>query len=382
MTKPTFGGMLTELLDDLELFGPEGACPTRIEPAGAAPRVLLITGDNASGKSFVCKAFGQFLTGEGASVEFVGMARRASSDGFQRMSSGDEGRQSTGQISVRTALRGMERLLEAPDTREAGRARVLILDEPDIGLSEAYAARLGQRIATFCATLPDDAFGVAVVTHNREIARAVAALGPTIVRVGDDLRPIADWLRDGPLPVDDAALDGLCDAAHDRYIRIVRLMEARKESARTARAAREAEMAGAIKVATERYRAVVRGASAYEDRERQAAERFLADLLDACAIGDGRAPGFSFSDGALLHRGKAVAIKGDVIIKGTRCGSGIKVSLAFGPRGHRDWRSLGEDVARNLYRAASATLPGAKRPRLLAFHSAAGLDAASAGAAS
>lgn len=226
---------LTELIDDLvadaELFGPDGPCPVRREP-GRRRDLLLVTGDNASGKSFVCKYLNMQATPDSADppaerrgLEFmhVGMNLRAGGSGVQRsLMFGNEARNSTGAISARTIETGFR------TSRGRTTPHVLCLDEPDIGLSEEYQDACGRLIAEFAAAPPAHLSGLVVVTHSRPIARVLDGLDPVRLRVGADARSTQEWL-DRPRTVSLETLRDLGDAAHRRYRAIETLMDARRK---------------------------------------------------------------------------------------------------------------------------------------------------------
>ncbi len=166
-----------------------------LEPGN--PRLILISGSNGGGKSFLVKALGSYLHLEAkGKVEWmaVGMSLRTSPGMARAFMFGDEGRESTGRISLKAVLGG----LRTCKGREHPHA--LILDEPDVGLSEGYQAGLGELLSDFAGDLPALTRALIVVTHSRTIAKALSDAGATCVRIGDDLRPTADWIRDGDSP--------------------------------------------------------------------------------------------------------------------------------------------------------------------------------------
>lgn len=181
------------------LFGPGTPCPVLVEP-GSLERVWVISGENAGGKSLFCRAV-QVLAARaakeaGGSLEVmrVGMDMRTTS-GIQRaLMFGDENRDSTGKISVSCLLSG----LRTAEGRE--NPHWLVLDEPDVGVGEGYRRAIGEMFSEFARNLPANTFGFIVVTHAREIAEPMVSAGASSVRVGDDLRPVAEWIRNGDLP--------------------------------------------------------------------------------------------------------------------------------------------------------------------------------------
>lgn len=228
---PSLTDLVDELVADESLFGVDGPCPVRREH-GHRQDLLLVTVDNASGKSFVCKYLHLLATPDRADppedrrgLEFmhVGMNLRAGASGVQRaLMFGNEARNSTGTISVRTILAGFR--------TSAGRTHphMLCLDEPDIGLSEECQDACGRLIAEFAAAPPSALAGLVIVTHSRPIARALIGLDPVRLRVGEDARTTAEWLE-RPRTVSLETLRELSDTAHERSRAIETLMDARRK---------------------------------------------------------------------------------------------------------------------------------------------------------
>lgn len=165
--------------------------PFSAELAEGHPKVLLVAGENCSGKSFFVECLRSWGRAHhkvqtiqvsirervgGGTYEMAGM-RRA-------MMFGDETDKSTGATSAGV----VERAFGNVDSRsEEGISALLVLDEPELGMSEGFAAAMGTYIARKVANLPDVAAGVAVVTHSRALGKALAAeLGvlPTFVKLG------------------------------------------------------------------------------------------------------------------------------------------------------------------------------------------------------
>lgn len=215
--------ILGELLGDGEFFGAQGACPVRFEE-GAQDRVLLITGGNASGKSFACRYLNH-RAGE-AKVEFmrIGMSLRTQSGIERSFIFGDEKTSSTGQVSGKVLRAG-----EA-NCRGRGSDHFICFDEPDIGMSDEMQDATGQFLARFGSTLPERTLGMVVVTHSRAIARRLMALDPLRLRCGDDQRSTADWIESGPLPVTEDALEEMRATSNARRSAIQRVLNARAEA--------------------------------------------------------------------------------------------------------------------------------------------------------
>jgi len=220
----TTRAVLEDVLGDEELFGPSGACPSLFED-GKLDRVLVISGENAGGKSFTCKALMQYAMDRDPSLkmQFIGMARRTQG-GMHRVGLwGDDTYDSTGRNSVKAVLKSIE-WASLPEAKREW----LVLDEPDIGLGEGYAAALGARLAQFAAALPDNVEGLVVVSHSRALVLPLLEAEAMSLRVGDDLRPVAEWVRDGDLERSLEDLVGLKDRSRGRSKAIQHAINARK----------------------------------------------------------------------------------------------------------------------------------------------------------
>jgi Fe-S cluster assembly ATPase SufC len=192
---------------------------------GTNPRCLLITGENGSGKSLAVEILRQvshdILQAEGGKLEVmdVGMKRRVAAGIERSFIFGHETTESTGNVSIRVALRGVA------NSREREHPHWLILDEPDIGVGDGYHTAIGEYLADFANTLHPACMGFAVVTHSRAIAKELIAAGASSLRVGQDLRPIGEWLANGDRPKSVADLLALQETVRDKRSSVNRLFD-------------------------------------------------------------------------------------------------------------------------------------------------------------
>lgn len=205
---------------------------------GTNPRALLITGENAGGKSLAVAILRQVSSElaeiEGGNLEVmdIGMNRRVAAGIERSFIFGHEATESTGNVSIRTAIRGIE------NSRERKHPHWLILDEPDIGVGDGYHQAIGQYFADFAKTLHTACMGFAVVTHSREIAREILAAGASSLRVGPDLRPVREWLEHGDRPKSIEDLLALQVEARNTKSKVTRLFELLKAERRQAATSR------------------------------------------------------------------------------------------------------------------------------------------------
>lgn len=187
-------------------------------------RLLLIVGENASGKSLAFRLISQLLGENTIEAMTLSVRERTGGGTFemgrmrQAMIYGREEVNSTGATSVRVVETGFRNL----HTREI--PSVLALDEPEIGLSGSYSRALGTYIGQEAAKQKGNACGVMVVTHSPGLVEGlVQGLGatPSFMSVAprtDELAyGVEDWLDSGnEKTIED--LKALGKVSHERYL--------------------------------------------------------------------------------------------------------------------------------------------------------------------
>lgn len=191
------------------------------------PRLLLIVGENASGKSLLFRMICGVAHKEHDILPItISIRERTGSgtDGMERMRRafmfGNEIESSTGAISSRVVDAGFNNIQrEVPS--------ILALDEPEIGLSDGYAEALGELIGQRTNDLADNCCGVMVVTHNRRLVRGLMrGLGatPSFVSMSKEVQTVEQWLaQDESKSVQDLLC--LRDVALDRFRTINRILK-------------------------------------------------------------------------------------------------------------------------------------------------------------
>lgn len=147
----------------------------QIEPGH--PQLMVVAGENCSGKSlFVKHLCGWGKQQHGIACLSVSIRERVGGglsgmDSIRReMMFGNEAEHSTGATSAKVVDRAFDNV---HGWSADGHTVLLVLDEPEIGLSEGYAGAMGRYLARKVKELPAKACGVAVVTHSRSLARAL-----------------------------------------------------------------------------------------------------------------------------------------------------------------------------------------------------------------
>ena len=151
-------------------------------------RLLIITGDNAEGKSFFVKLFDEYCN-EKIKNECLrlGMSLRTEKHWARSCVYKDEGAFSTGDCSISSVIKGLE------TCQKRGQEHYVIFDEPNLGLAESYHYALGEYFARFVTNMPPLTKGMVIVTHSRELIRPLLEHHPHHLRFGDN-QNLANWI--------------------------------------------------------------------------------------------------------------------------------------------------------------------------------------------
>lgn len=154
-------------------------------------RVIVLVGDNASGKSFFRRLFAAHLH-ENNKYEIMKISQEGrSTEGIQRaFLYGSENDEATSVISAKTIIKGLQ------TTRKREEEHYLIYDEPEIGMSEecqlGSALYMRDQLQDWPALLK----GLLVTTHSKAIARELLTLPHSkFIWLGQPDKTVADWLQ-------------------------------------------------------------------------------------------------------------------------------------------------------------------------------------------
>ena len=204
----------------LEWFDPEDPIiEMDYQPTIGPTKLLICSGSNATGKSFFGRLISAYcksprgLDGKAECLR-VGMEIRAT-EGMHRMFvlQGMESEESTGVNSVHM-LKGV---LRSAKSRE--HHNIVVIDEPDIGLSESYSIAMGEFIAQELTDLSPLTKLVVIISHSRHLLAPLMDFNPAHVRLGDDLT-LDEWMREGPPPKSIKDLLNLPNESRDIWRRI------------------------------------------------------------------------------------------------------------------------------------------------------------------
>ncbi len=164
-------------------------------------KLNVITGENATGKSLLRKIItGKARKNNVFAYHFSQQAR--STGGFERaFIYGSEDDESTGQISAHVTLKSFSNSLKNTNQH------IIVWDEPDTGLSDAYAAGLGSKIHDFLLTNHEPLLATFLISHNKHLIKQLMPLNPNHFAVGNK-HSLQDWLNEPVTPIDPSELQG------------------------------------------------------------------------------------------------------------------------------------------------------------------------------
>jgi len=217
-------GLVRQMLK-LDYFRPDDddkvAIPAVWVP-GTGPLVVVV-GDNAGGKSFLRRiAHGMCQRNK---VEFMDISmegrRSISAAPWLVFVYGDEQCHSTGELSSKTILTGIKTCEGRTEPH------VIFWDEPDLGLSEAWAAGAGQSIREYVERTNKHTLAAFVVTHSRPLVQELLPLKPHYLHLGSDTAPatLRDWTKRTVRP---RKLSRLPELSHKRFRAIQRILNQSK----------------------------------------------------------------------------------------------------------------------------------------------------------
>jgi hypothetical protein len=187
---------------------------------GRTPLVMVV-GENAGGKSFFRRIVQEASRKKNVECMALSMEGRHGYGAWKAFVYGDESWEATGAISASTVEVGIR------TCQDRDSPHIIFWDEPDLGLSEGWAAGVGQAICEFMASPPKHTVGAFVVTHSKALAREVLPVRPNYLYLGSTKGPptLKDWVdhRQPPRPIAE-----LNKESHRRFKAIQKILERTK----------------------------------------------------------------------------------------------------------------------------------------------------------
>jgi hypothetical protein len=204
--------LLDEVFKTILFAGRRPAIPYyRVD--GKTPLVVVV-GDNASGKSLMRRIVQGLCKEAETECIHLSMEGRGGThyNPFRSFIYGDESMESTGSNSAFTVLKGIE------TCRGRDKPHVIFWDEPDLGLSDSWAAGLGKRIREFAEDPPKLTLAIVLVTHSKPLVNQLLDLDPNYVHLGVTPKKASQTLtRWAELPVIPRDPEELRELSHKRF---------------------------------------------------------------------------------------------------------------------------------------------------------------------
>ena len=177
-------------------------------------KLLIVTGENATGKSLFAQIFQQYCGRFVKRVRCVRDGLDIRTGPFASLRCGLIDNMSTGDVGVEQVLamlekRNKEDPLRLQDGETPYRGVYFVFDEPGLGLSENYQCTMGVYIGRYVKKMDPRVYGVVVVSHSRYLVNHLLEEGgfslgkggrrPHHVRFGDKMR-LKTWLETEPKP--------------------------------------------------------------------------------------------------------------------------------------------------------------------------------------
>lgn len=177
--------------------------PIKMNITKGSPNVIVLTGDNASGKSYIAHILAKMMYHtEHKTDPMVSSMRSRTREGMMRaIVFGSEEDDSTGNISAKTIQKALNnaknRILEEGSS-------LIILDEPELGLSDSYKKACGELIGEGIQSILNNPevlnknLIVILTTHSKEVVKGlISELNekPTFVSLNKKLN-LEEWLEE------------------------------------------------------------------------------------------------------------------------------------------------------------------------------------------
>lgn len=181
-------------------------------------KVAIFTGENATGKSLFADGIIRALAKKAGFEGIISNMKIRTEGGIRPVFMfGDETNESTGYISARSISTGIS------TCEKRTNPHILILDEPEIGLSPKYQAVLGKKLNLFCANLPDLTKGVVICSHSKILVQQLN-IPFHFLRFGDTLS-CSEWLAQDDYSMGEDDFEALLHLGIDKFREISKFLK-------------------------------------------------------------------------------------------------------------------------------------------------------------
>lgn len=214
---------LVDLVLDLEYFceQEDGTTPIPFHLVRGKSPLVVVTGDNAGGKSFFRRITQGICAKASKRTECMTISMEGRTGGYMKsLVYGDEGFESTGVCSSNTILKGILTCRERKDHH------VIFWDEPDFGLSDSWAAGVGVALREFAESPPAKTVAAFVVSHSKALLSELIPVEPTYIHLGvapsEAPQSLQEWFEQPIIPRD---ITTLKQVSRDRFRAIQRILK-------------------------------------------------------------------------------------------------------------------------------------------------------------
>ena len=191
--------------------------------------LTIITGQNGSGKSFIRKCLQSvYIKKADIKIEVIHISMSARTGSLQDYNPlakvfmyGDEGEDSTGYNSVHL-VEGSLRTSRGRDNKH-----VIILDEPDTGMSEEMSAGIGKLLSDFMKDKPENLLGLYIISHSRYLLKQLLYHKPNHINTSGD-ETLEEYLNREVIPFTN--FESFQDSCRDKYCKISKIIDEIKKS--------------------------------------------------------------------------------------------------------------------------------------------------------
>lgn len=185
--------------------------------------LCLCIGDNATGKSLFrrvvhawCQKDYDHDKQKGSKVEMIGLSMQDRAGGMMGIGHafvyGDEHTNATGANTGHTVTGAIK------TAHARTNPNIVFWDEPDTGLSDAYAADVGRRIATFGMSPAKHTVASFVVTHRKALVEQLLDAKPHVLFFGENApATVEEYLK---RPVEPANIEELFERGHKLFLKV------------------------------------------------------------------------------------------------------------------------------------------------------------------
>jgi hypothetical protein len=200
-------------------YGWQDIIPVHLQPGH--DRLLVITGENATGKSLLRRILQQLSRDDQVEAIAISPEYRQMGGIARAFVFGDETYEASGQIAchvVTTAIR-TSKGRESP--------HICILDEPDMGLSDNASAGVAEAIVAYCNEPGPHLGFFTVITHRKAMLDLFAQAGASHLRVGDELS-LTQVVEQPIVPIAPEVVEERANAMFHRVTKVLKEKRLRK----------------------------------------------------------------------------------------------------------------------------------------------------------